>query len=46
MLRGRIAVLIFTERGEETIRFISLRKALSHERIRYEQAFRDRLGAG
>lgn len=44
ILRGRIVVVVFTERGEDTIRIISLRKALSHERIGYEQALRDQLG--
>lgn len=45
LLRGRVVVLVFTERGEDTIRVISLRKALKHERIKYEQAIRDGLGA-
>jgi hypothetical protein len=45
MIRGRVAVVAYTERDEETIRIISLRKALRHERIRYEQAIRNELGA-
>ena len=45
MIRGRIVVIAYTERNEETIRIISLRKALRHERLRYEQAIRDELGA-
>lgn len=45
MIRGRVAVVAYTEIDEETIRIISLRKALRHERIRYEQAIRNRLGA-
>ena len=40
----RIVVLIWTEPDEETIRIISMRKALSHERRRYEREIRDRLG--
>ncbi|PYS52803.1 MAG: hypothetical protein DMF68_00810 [Acidobacteria bacterium] len=38
-------LVVFTERGEETIRIISLRKALKHERKRFEEALRDGLGA-
>lgn len=44
IIRGRVAVIAYTERDEETIRVISLRKALRHERIRYEQAVRNGLG--
>ncbi|MBD2604287.1 BrnT family toxin [Scytonema hofmannii FACHB-248] len=43
MLDGRIIVVIYTELNEETIRIISLRKALSHERKRYEQYLKNRL---
>ena len=46
MLRGRIVVIVFTERDEDTIRVISLRKALRHERTKYEQTLRDQLGTG
>jgi len=49
MLDARIIVVVFTEReddDEEVIRIISLRKALTHECTQYEQALRDRLGAG
>ena len=48
ILDARIVVVVFTQReesDEEIIRIISLRKALAHERIKYEQALRDRLGA-
>ena len=48
MLDARIVVVVFNERedgDEEIIRIISLRKALTHERTKYEQALRDRLGA-
>jgi hypothetical protein len=48
MLDARIVVVVFNEREddeEEIIRIISLRKALNHERTKFEQAIRDRLGA-
>ncbi|MFV9504443.1 MAG: BrnT family toxin [Oscillochloridaceae bacterium umkhey_bin13] len=38
-LRGRIVVIIYTEPDQQTIRVISLRKALSHERNIYQQTF-------
>jgi uncharacterized protein len=44
LLRTLVVVLVFTERGADTIRIISLRKALHHERKRYEQILKDRLG--
>lgn len=40
----RIVVVVFTELDENTIRTISMRKALAHERKRYQQAFRDEFG--
>ena len=43
-LRGRVVVVVFTEPSSDTIRIISLRKAVKHERIRYEQALKDGLG--
>ena len=43
-LGNRIVVVVFTER-EDTTRIISLRKALKHERKKFEDALRDRLGA-
>ena len=46
MLKTRVVVIVFVERDEDTIRVISLRKALSHEHKQYEQALRDRLGSG
>ncbi len=46
MTRSRIAVVVFTERGEDVIRIISMRKALKHERLRYEQVLKDELGQG
>jgi uncharacterized DUF497 family protein len=45
MLRTRIVVVVYAERGAANIRIISLRKALLHERRSYEQALRDGLGA-
>ncbi|PHM07627.1 hypothetical protein CK516_25925 [Nostoc sp. 'Peltigera malacea cyanobiont' DB3992] len=44
LLNGRIVVVIYTEQGEEMVRIISLRKAVSHERKRYEQYLKNRLG--
>ncbi|OQX24512.1 MAG: hypothetical protein BWK80_20430 [Desulfobacteraceae bacterium IS3] len=44
MLEGRIVVVIFTEHEDNTIRIISMMKALTHERIRYEEHLRNRLG--
>jgi uncharacterized protein len=44
--RGRIAVVVFTERGSETIRVISLRKATRRERKEYEKAVEHQLEAG
>lgn len=44
MLQTNVVVVVFVERGEDTIRLISLRKALSYERKQYEQALQDGLG--
>jgi len=41
ILRSQFVVVVFTEPDEETIRIISLRKALSYERAANEQAFGD-----
>ena len=43
-LGNRIVVVIYTYRGEDTIRIISLRKALKHERKKFEDAIENRLG--
>jgi uncharacterized protein len=40
-LRGLVVVVVFTDRGDDTIRIISLRKALKHERDKFEQRIRD-----
>jgi len=45
MLDGRVVVVIYTEPDAQTIRIISLRKALPNERKRYEQYLKDELGA-
>jgi uncharacterized protein len=44
-LGNRIVVVVFSERGEDITRIISLRKALKHERRKFEDALRNRLGA-
>lgn len=44
LLNGRVVVIVYTESDEETVRIISLRKALSHERKRHEQYLQNRLG--
>ena len=38
ILRNIVAVVVFTEPSQDTIRIISARKANKHERKRYEQA--------
>lgn len=43
LLDGRVVVVIYTEPNDETVRVISLRKALSYERRRYEQYLKNRL---
>ncbi|MDX6695429.1 MAG: uncharacterized protein QOF02_3032 [Blastocatellia bacterium] len=44
-LKNFIVVVTYTER-EDIIRLISLRKALKHERARFEETLRDELGEG
>ena len=44
-IRGRTAHVVFTDRGPETIRIISLRKATRREVEQYEKAIQDRLEA-
>ena len=41
LLQGRVVVVVYTEPDEETIRIISLRKALSYERKYYDQYLED-----
>ena len=38
-LQSRIVVVVYTGPDDDTIRIISLRKALNHERAAYEQVF-------
>ena len=45
-IRGRTTVAVFTERGPETIRIISLRKATRHENKQYKKAVEDQLETG
>jgi hypothetical protein len=45
LLRAVVAVVVYVERGLGVIRVISLRKALSYERTRYEQVLKERLGS-
>jgi uncharacterized protein len=44
LLQARIVVIVFTEHESDTIRVISLRKAVKHERLQYEQILKDQLG--
>lgn len=44
-MNHRTVVIVYTERGDETVRVISLRKALKHERQAYEAYLENRLGA-
>lgn len=44
MLKTQVVIIVYTEPDENTIRIISMMKALTHERIRYEQLLRDQLG--
>jgi uncharacterized protein len=45
-IRGRTAVVVFTEPGPEIIRIISLRKATRRESKRYKKAIADQLETG
>jgi uncharacterized protein len=44
ILDGRVVVIVFTELDDQTIRIISLRKALPYERKSYEYYLKDELG--
>ena len=46
ILDDRIVKVIFTEPAENTIRIISLRRAIKYEREQFEHAFKNRLGSG
>ena len=43
-LRGRVVVMVYTTPDRDTVRIISLRKAVKREQVGYEKALRDRLG--
>jgi uncharacterized protein len=43
-LKNFIIVIVFTEPREDTVRVVSLRKALKYEREKFEKAIRNRLG--
>jgi uncharacterized DUF497 family protein len=43
--RGLTVHVVFAERGPDTVRIISLRKATTRERKEYEKAIQDRLEA-
>ena len=43
LLKNFVVVVVYTE-SEEVIRIISLRKALKHERTRFEEALSNELG--
>ncbi len=45
MTRGRVALVAFAERPQDTIRIISLRKADREEREQYEKALQNGLEA-
>jgi uncharacterized DUF497 family protein len=44
MLQVRVVALVFSQPTADTIQVISLRKALNHERARYEKLLREQLG--
>jgi uncharacterized DUF497 family protein len=44
ILKTQVVIVVYTERGDDNIRIISMMKALANERIRYEQLLRDQLG--
>jgi uncharacterized protein len=46
LIGGRTMQVVFSERGPETIRIISLRKATKRERKEFEKALQNRLEAG
>jgi uncharacterized DUF497 family protein len=43
LIQERVTHVVFTERGPDTIRIISLRKATKRESEQYEKAIQDRL---
>ena len=45
-VRGRVAVVAFVERGPNTVRILSVRKASRNEARQYEKAIKNELEAG
>ena len=45
LLEHRVIVVAYTLRDSNTVRIISMRKALQHERFQFEAFLRNRLGA-
>lgn len=45
-LKRRVVVIVFALPDDDIIRVISVRKALRHERERFEQFLKNELGAG
>lgn len=45
LLNHRVVVVVYTYQNTDTIRVISMRKALQYERFQYEEFLRNRLGA-
>jgi uncharacterized DUF497 family protein len=45
LLDRGVVLVVYTHRGTNTIRIISMRKALSYERLQFEEFLRNRLGA-
>lgn len=43
-MQGRLMAVVFTERGSDTIRIISIRKANQRETAQYQKALEDQLG--
>jgi hypothetical protein len=43
-IKDEVIVIVFTEHPDDTIRVISARKALKHERIEFEEFLKDELG--
>lgn len=46
ILNTRVVIVVYTERADDTIRIISMMKATTNERTRYEQLLRNQLGNG
>jgi len=44
VLRNLVVVIVFTEINDDTIRIISLRKALNKERVKFYEYLRNQLG--